>query len=137
MRALLLTSAAVALTMLCRSATASSLVESSVVCTETMNVQGSGAPAPLHPVSGVDTTPSCTVHAGVVPGAIAIVKFSNDMNSTGWADLRVFSPFTGGKLRCFRDRDVGSSFNCAARVQALRRWLPTPLVTWKAMSPVK
>lgn len=77
----------------CAAAARGALVYHSVVCKETMKAGGVAA---ANSVSGYHTDPECVVSPGVVAGASAWAGFSNDVNTTGWADLRVHTPVGAG-----------------------------------------
>lgn len=56
----------------------------------------------VNPISGRDTTTTCKVYAGTVPGALAWVRYADTTNTTGWADLRVTLAPASGKDRLDR-----------------------------------
>ncbi len=73
-------------------ATANAAVTMSVICTETFDNA-----ARLNTISGKLTAPVCKVSEGFMPSALASASFSNDVNITGWADLRVYAAAPSGE----------------------------------------
>lgn len=71
--------------------TTNAAVTMSIICTETFDNA-----ARLNTISGKLTTPVCKVSEGFVPGALASASYANDVNITGWADLRVYAAAPSG-----------------------------------------
>jgi hypothetical protein len=92
----------------------------SVLCTEYEHQTLVAAPRAGHLVTGRDSTATCKVYSDVVvPGASAWAKYSNDMNSTGWADLRVYTPLGAGESQLYSEQG-----RVASRVGAFSQGLP-------------